>query len=420
MSSQSRKIDRIGKRFDISITLPGSKSLALRHLLIAALSEGQIHLVGIPPCDDIESMVGALHGLGVRTTSTPEGLFVDPTDLNFTSNIELDLGMSGVSLRLLCALAGLRSGTTSITGHPSLAARPNHDLLNALQLLGCEVESNQGKLPIEIKGPIRTHKVEINVERSSQFLSALLLIAPTLPDGLEISLVGNLASKSYVDLTIATMSEHGVEVTREDQSIRVEQQDYSFGTYQVEGDASAMTYHAALATVHGARTTITNLGSSSIQGDMKFLKICEELGSHVQIEPRSISLEGPTELKAVSEVDMFELPDAATTLMAVAPYLPEPIHISGLDTLPHKECDRIACPAQELAKAGINVETGSNFIDIEPAIPRPVTFATYHDHRMAMSFAVLASKIGGCWIKDPSCVNKTYPEFWNDFARYSA
>ena len=276
------------------------------------------------------------------------------------------------------------------------------------------VESKDGKLPIRIQGPITADEVSLRTDVSSQFLSALLLIAPYLPNGLTIHLSGELPSKSYVQLTLDELQKRGIRVPELSQSIHIPPASYADGTFNLEGDASAMTYHAALATIHASKVEILNVGSSSSQGDMQFLDLCTNLGSKVSFTEQSVTVQGPKQLQALDAVDMYDFPDSATTLMAIAPYLPNSIRINGLDTLPRKECDRIACPAQELKKAGIEVEYGGNYMLIQPGVPKRSSFSTYDDHRMAMSFAVLATKTEGCWIEDPDCVGKTYPQFWSD------
>ena len=415
MTTAPKLIQPIQQPFDIEIRLPGSKSIALREMLIAALTQGSSQLTGVPICDDVDAMTDALRRLGVKVETDPSGrTLVDPSHMDWSSDVVLDARMSGVSLRLLCALAGLRAGTTHLIGHRSLAARPNNDLLNALVDLGCEVESNGGKLPIKIKGPIQFNKVRLNVGTSSQYLSALLLIAPGLEQGLTIFLDGKLPSASYVGLTLASMLNHGVEVQDSQDQFKIQPTPYATGEFLVEGDASAMSYHAALATLHRSKVQVSNLGTRSLQGDVMFLKVCEQLGATVSQTLDTTVIEGTELLQPLTEVDMFQMPDAATTLMGIAPYLPGPIRITGLDTLPKKECDRIACPARELTKAGIEVEYGNDYLSIKPGKPKATTFSTYDDHRMAMSFGVLATATSGCAIENPECVGKTYPQFWDD------
>lgn len=415
MSISKRFVAGISQPFDFALRVPASKSIVLRQLAISALCSKPTTLCGFTHNDDVDAMTTALSTLKVRITTAESGrVEINPTNLDLTSDIDVDLQMSGVSLRTVCAIAGLRSGSTTIVGNPSLAARPNDDLLAALSDLGCKVESNDGKLPIRIQGPITAKEVSLRTDVSSQFLSALLLIAPYLPRGLTVHLTGELPSKSYVQLTLDELRKRGVCAPKLAKSIHIPPTSIDDGTFNLEGDASAMTYHAALATIHASRVEILNLGRSSKQGDMQFLGLCSDLGANVSFTEQSVIIQGPENLHPIDTVDMYDFPDSATTLMAIAPFLPKSIRINGLDTLPRKECDRIACPAEELRKAGIDVEYGSNFMKINPGSPKQSSFSTYDDHRMAMSFAVLATKTEGCWIEDPDCVGKTYPQFWSD------
>jgi 3-phosphoshikimate 1-carboxyvinyltransferase len=236
---------------------------------------------------------------------------------------------------------------------------------------------------------------------------------------------GDLTSKPYVDLTLDEMAKFGVRVENQNYSrLIVAEQPYRAGTIDVEGDASAASYFAALALLHGARITLTNLGARTRQGDYAFFGLCEELGARVERLPGCTVISGPAKIAAgfTRAVDMSSMPDVAPTLMMVAPFLPQATRISGLATLRVKECDRIAAPTRELRKLGIAVEEGPDWMLISPitaaaARPAVVEIDTYDDHRIAMSFGVLASKLPGLRILDPGCVAKTYPNYWRDWQR---
>ena len=423
----ARRIPRVQRAFDAAVTLPGSKSIALRHLVMAALAESPTQLAGVPRCDDVDAMVGALRQLDVRIEETgPSRIAVTPPARLPERDAALHLRLSGVSLRLLLAVAALRRGVTSFSGHGPLSARPNGDLLEALRELGCETTAApEGRLPISVSGPEHfASAVSIGTSVSSQYLSAMLLIAPRLPGGLTLHLRDALVSAPYVGITRSEMARRGVTVeTQSRRTLRVAPQRYAGGDIAIEGDASAATYHAALATLHGSKVRIDNLGTATQQGDFAFFALCERLGARVTATDASATIAGPDAMRAIERVNMEAMPDAAPTLMAMAPFLPKPIRIEGLATLPHKECDRIACPARELAKAGVRVQTAPDAIAIAPAPPsslRPARFRTYDDHRMAMSLAVFASRAGGCEVLDPGCVAKTYADFWEDFEQVYA
>ncbi len=260
---------------------------------------------------------------------------------------------------------------------------------------------------------------------SSQYLTSLLTIAPLLDGGLTIDVEGELTSKPYIDLTLDEMAKFGVRVDNQEyRRLIVRPQPYRAGTVPVEGDASAASYFAALATLHGARITLSNLGIGTRQGDYAFLGLCEKLGARVTRAADSTTIEGPRALTANFDgpVDMTSMPDVAPTLMMIAPFLSRATRITGLATLRVKECDRIAVPTRELRKLGVTVEEGPDYMVIQPLAaqpirPRVVEIETYHDHRIAMSFGVLGSRLPGLRILDPGCVAKTYPNYWRDWQR---
>lgn len=413
----ARPVARLAGPFSVALSLPGSKSIALRHILMSTLADEPTRLAGLPRCDDADAMLDAVGRLGVPVRRDGETVQVGPAPTD-EKDATLDLGMSGVSLRFLLAHAALRQTTTRFTGHAQLRRRPNQDLLAALMALGCRVESARGKVPIAIAGsawPQRSTTLRTDV--SSQFLSALLLMAPALPLGLNIRLQGERASASYVAVTAAEMARRGAAVeTVDETTVRVPPAQYRGGDVTIEGDASAATYHAALATLHGGTVTFTNLGADCKQGDYGFLSLCERAGATVTRTATATTVRGPSKLAGIGQADMASMPDAAPTLMALAPFLPAPTRITGLATLRVKECDRLAAGAAELDKAGVAVETEAAAMTIQPAATlRPTSFDTYEDHRMAMALSVLASGIGGCEIRDPGCVAKTYADYWRDF-----
>ena len=408
--------------FDLRLALPGSKSIALRQILMSALAAQPTRLAGIPKCDDVATMLRCVAQLGAVVTEDGDGTRLSPPSaaVDAAAPLELDLGMSGVSLRLLLAAAALRPATTRFVGDAQLHRRPNADLLDALRRIGCTVVSNEGRLPIAIDGPqCPGDRTRLRTKTSSQFLSALLLAAPRLPNGLAIALEDERASASYIGLTVAEMAKRGVAVrTVHANAVAVPHGEYAGGTVVVEGDASAATYFAALATLHGGCARFSNLGKHTRQGDYGFLDVCERAGAVVERRPEETIVRGPQRLDAVGDIDMAAMPDAAPTLMAMAPFLPAPTRLGGLATLRIKECDRIAAGAAELRKAGVEVEEFEAAMTIHPAGRlRPARFDTYEDHRMAMALSVLASKIGGCEVRGADCVAKTYADYWRDFGR---
>lgn len=415
-----RRIERVRRPSRVEVTLPGSKSIALRHILMSLLADAPTHLDGVPRCDDVDAMFAAVERLGAGVRRRGKAAWIQPAEQT-PGDVTLDLGMSGVSLRLLLAHAALRTTTTRFTGHAQLHRRPNADLLQALEGMGCQVSAaDGGLLPIAVTGPScpRTHTT-LRTGVTSQYLSGLLLSAPALPNGLLIHLRGERTSASYVEVTRNEMARRGVSVEDPNaNALRVPPAKYSGGEVVIEGDASAATYHAALATLHAGHVTFNNLGVCTPQGDFAFLSLCERAGAWVQRGTRTTTVQGPEQLSSIDHAEMDDMPDAAPTLMAMAPFLPTPTRLTGLATLRVKECDRLRAGTTELRKAGVRVEEEADAMTIHPAAaPRPAVFDTYEDHRMAMSLAVFASRVGGCEVRGPDCVAKTYADFWQDFQR---
>lgn len=411
--------------FHFETPLPGSKSLTLRDCGLAALADGTSVVRYPGEADDYWRMKDCLRRLGIAVDDSHEGeVRITGRGGDFgAGRVELDVGQSAVTTRLMLAFAALRPDETVIDGHVSMRKRPNKDLVDALRALGAALESTgDGYLPTTVRGTRALRgpaRVPGNI--SSQYLTSLLTIAPLIEGGLTIEVEGELTSKPYVDLTLDEMAKFGVRAENQGYArLVVPPQPYRAGAIDVEGDASAASYFAALATLHGGRITLSNLGSGTRQGDYQFFGLCERLGARVTRTPANTVIEGPRELRAGFDapVDMTSMPDVAPTLMMIAPFLNRPTRITGLATLRVKECDRIAAPTRELRKVGVSVEEGPDFMVIEPlATPsRPAEIETYHDHRIAMCFGVLGSKLPGLKILDPGCVAKTYPNYWRDWA----
>jgi 3-phosphoshikimate 1-carboxyvinyltransferase len=421
--------------FDFETPLPGSKSLTLRDCAIAALADGTSTIRYPGECDDYWRMKDCLKRLGIAVDDTQsEVVRISGRGGEFNGgDVELDVGQSAVTTRLLLALASLRPAATVIDGHISMQKRPNKDLVDALRALGATLESTRdGHLPVRVtgtrgmKGPAR-----VPGTISSQYLTSLLAIAPLIDGGLTIEVEGELTSKPYVDLTLDEMAKFGVNVENHDyRRLVARPQSYRAGEIDVEGDASAASYFAALATLHGAKITLSNLGMRTRQGDYSFFALCEKLGARVVRNADSTVIEGPRSLAVAFDgaVEMDRMPDVAPTLMMIAPFLARATRITGLATLRVKECDRIAAPTRELRKLGVMVEEGPDYMVIQPldefAKQRRanreatrVEIETYHDHRIAMSFGVLGSRLPGLRILDPGCVAKTYPNYWRDWER---
>ena len=426
-----KQIDVLTKPFQISLNLPGSKSITLRDTILASLAQGQSKLEYPAECDDFSRISQALVELGIsiRPDGSESVLITGTGGIFRPGLVHVEAGLSGTAARFLMALALLRRDETTVDGLPPLRARPNQHLVDALLALGASVSSpSYGHLPISIQGPeVSASAIHVKADRSSQYLSALLQVAPLLPSGLEIIVEGDLVSRPYIDVTLREMFRFGVVVERDGyRQFHVRHQAYQPAIVHVEGDASAASYHASLAMIHGATVTFLNLGKTSAQGDYRFLEICEMLGASVTRRDGTTTVTGPPggKLQALSgELNMEEMPDTAPTLFAIAPLIPGGGRFTGLRTLRIKECDRISVPAQQLHKIGVKTQEGPDYLVIDEFCSTPakstVVIETHDDHRIAMSFAVLGTKLGNFQIQDPACVAKSYPRFWEDLDRIS-
>ncbi|MBV9849910.1 MAG: 3-phosphoshikimate 1-carboxyvinyltransferase [Armatimonadetes bacterium] len=404
------------------VTLPGSKSITNRALLLAALADGESRLHAPLHSEDTLYMTQALRQLGGAIAETPEGdLVIQGRGGAFDAPSQpLFIGNSGTTVRFLTAAACLTPPGADVVldGVARMRERPIRDLLGALLTLGVDAESlnGHGCPPVRVRGGgLPGGACRLRGDVSSQFLSALLQVAPYARRDVQIEIVGDLVSKPYVDITQAVMRVFGVECVNEGYrrlSVRASQR-YQGRDYAVEADASNASYFLAAAAVTGGTVTLENLGSDSIQGDARFADVLERMGCRVTRGPQ-ITLTGPQRLRAI-DADMEAIPDTAQTLAVVCAFADGPSRLAGLTSLRVKETDRVQAITKELPKLGVGVEEGRDSWVIVPPADRRLHGAaidTYEDHRMAMSFAVAGLRVPGIVIRDPGCVAKTFPDFW--------
>ena len=405
-----------------SVHLPGSKSITNRALLLAALADGPSLLRAPLHSEDTFYMVQALREFGVSIEETPERDFrVIGTNGKFqTPTKPLFIGNSGTTVRFLTAAACLAPASIDIVldGVARMRERPIRDLVGALLTLGVDAEclNGHGCPPVRVRGGgLPGGKCRLRGDISSQFLTALLQVAPYACADVEIEIVGDLISKPYINITQAVMRSFGVSMENDDyHRLHVDSgQRYLGREYTIEADASNASYFLAAAAVTGGTVTLENLGSHSIQGDIRFIDVLERMGCTVT-HGETITLTGPERLRGI-DADMEAIPDMAQTLAVVAAFADSPSHITHLTSLRVKETDRVRAIAQELPKLGVRVEEGRDDWTIHPPPHGQytgATIATYEDHRMAMSFAVAGLRVPDIIIQNPSCVAKTFPDFW--------
>lgn len=283
----------------------------------------------------------------------------------------------------------------------------------ALRSAGCRVSSDG--LPMEIVGPMRGGSLTIEADVTSQFASGLLLAAPGLAEGLDLTLSGSVVSQSYLKMTVAVMDAFGAKVEQRGSNRFVVDPDarYVARDFDVEPDASAASYFFAAAAISGSRVRIGGLGKGAIQGDMAFVDVLARMGAHVEVTEHHVQVTGPNAGRLTGvDVDMRDMSDTAQTLAAIAPFASSPTRVRGIGFIRKKETDRVAAVVTELRRMGITVAEFDDGFLVEPGIPVPARIETYDDHRMAMSFAVTGLGSPGIDIVDPKCVVKTFPNYW--------
>jgi 3-phosphoshikimate 1-carboxyvinyltransferase len=403
---------------DAAVRPPGSKSITNRALLCAALAPGTSTLTGALFADDTRAMLGAITALGATVEADPAAATVTVTGVDprlGTADTTVDARQSGTTARFILPAAALRPGRTVVDGTPQLRARPAGPVLQALRELGAELPPGDF-LPATVRGPLRGGPVRVSGHISSQFLSGLLMAGPLMTEGLDVELTSALVSVPYVTMTRAVMAAFGIEVA----GLSVAPGDYRPTDYPIEPDASAASYFLGAAAVAGGRVTVRGLGPDSLQGDVAFADVLERMGATVTRTPDSLTVAVPAggTLRGV-DVDMADISDTAQTLAAVAVYADSPTRVRGIGFIRRKETDRLAAVVTELRRAGIDAVEDEDGFTINPGEPRPTRFATYEDHRMAMSLSLLGLRSPGIEISDPGCVAKTYPGFFTDLAGLS-
>ena len=424
--------------FKAQITPPGSKSLTNRALVLAALAEGTSELSNVLFADDTLVMIDCLLRLGFHVDLDRAANSVRVTGGAGsvpTSDVELFCGNSGTTIRFLTALCALGRGRYNLDGIPRMRQRPLRELGDMLRNLGVRVEylMNEGFPPVLVHADtLPGGRVRFGRSQSSQFLSAVLQVAPYARHEVRVDLEPRQTSWPYVAMTSRLMDEFGVtpELVRfpkghpdegQPKEIIVPQGRYRGTDYAIEPDASNASYFLAAAAIHpGSRVTIEGLGKRSLQGDVGFADVLHRMGADLVLGGDFITVAGTKDFEG-TVVDLSGMPDTAQTLAVAALFARGETTIRGLHTLRVKETDRVAALAKELTKLGAEVEVhGDDALTITPPQGgdiRPAEIDTYDDHRMAMSFALAGTKTPGVTIKDPACVNKTYPRFFEDLAK---
>ena len=424
-----------------TVRLPGSKSISNRVLLLAALAKGKTTIIDLLASDDTFVMLTALTSLGVKWTQQEQDPGLDAASLHQVHHVEgcggvlpnheadLFMGNAGTAIRPLTAALAVIGGDYTLHGVSRMHERPIGDLVDALNAVGTQIEytGEQGFPPLRIRrGHIHAQRIAVRGNVSSQFLTALLMVAPLMArdHAVTIEVIGELISKPYIEITLNLMRRFGVTVEQDGwQSFTVQpgQQYQSPGTIHVEGDASSASYFLAAGAIGGGPVRVEGVGRDSIQGDVRFVDALQQMGATITMGENWIEARSNGPLKAV-DLDFNHIPDAAMTIAVAALYADGTSTLRNIASWRVKETDRLAAMATELRKLGAEVEEGADYLRVTPPEEiLPATIDTYDDHRMAMCFS-LASLDGAARrgnairINDPKCVAKTFPEYFETFA----
>lgn len=420
-------LNAVFRPIDATVRIPGSKSLTNRALLLAALADGRSELDGVLIADDTRCMVTALEALGVALTFDEQSRRAQVVGRGARwepDEVDLDCGAAGTVARFLTAAVCLGHGEYFLDGSARMRQRPIGDLVTALIELGAQITfaAGAGYLPIRIQARgLRGGTVSFERPPSSQFVSALLMVAPLARGDVMIDVAGPLVSAPFVKMTLALMEQFGAAVVEQDlrRFIVPGTQRYTGQSFQIEPDGTAASYFFGAAALTGGKVTVEGLGRDSVQGDLGFLSVLQSMGCEVEQSTHSTTVVGPPEgrLRAV-HADLGAMPDVAQTLAVLALFADGPTRISNIANLRLKETDRLAALTSELEHLGAEVEMHTDGLTIRPPQhPRASAIDTFDDHRMAMSFALAGLRVDGVTIRNAECVNKTFPDFFDVWQR---
>jgi len=403
---------------DAVATVPGSKSIAHRALICAALASGDSTITGLPDGDDTQAMLQGLMLLGATISLDGAAAHIEGSiDLDLTDAITVDANLAGTTARFLTAVGALRRGSITVTGNESLRSRPMKDLHLALEQLGADVSWQNEKycLPVTVqRGESYSHSVQVAADTSSQFVTSLMLMAPILPNGLTIELTGDIISLPYIAMSASVMNSFGAHVRIADNRIIViDGGGYVGCRFAVEPDASSASYPFAAAAVVGGRVRVDGMRSNMMQGDSRFVDVLRQMGCDISEDQAGITVGRDINepLQGV-DIDMSEISDLVPTLAIVAMFAKTPTRIRNVGFIRNKESDRIGDLASEMRFLGAKVVEHEDGLEILPQALHGGSCDTHHDHRIAMAFGVAGLKVPGVIINQADVVSKSWPQFW--------
>ena len=414
--------------FSYSVKVPGSKSITNRALLLATLAEGTSVLEGVLFSDDSRHFLKCIQELGFEISVSEETQTVSVTGLGGAvpkKEASLYVGSAGTAARFITAYLGLSNGTYCMDSSEQMRRRPMSPLLNGLTDLGCEISCKEedGHFPFVLHSHgFRKYDTTVNIDHSSQFLSALMISSCLSPQDFLIRVEGS-HGMSYIEMTCRMMEQFGVHpehLIREKDGAQLHSfvtaagQHYRSLRYRIEPDASAAGYFYAMCPLLNLPIRVEHIHSDSLQGDVEFLHILERLGCRLSDQPEGILLLPPEEghFPGIT-VDMGSCSDQAITMAAIAPFADSPTTITGIGHIRYQECDRLSAIVTELSKMGIRCEADETSVTIHPGTPKPALVETYDDHRMAMGFSLIGLRCPGIVIDNPMCCRKTFENYFD-------
>ena len=415
-------ISPASRPIDAEVRVPGSKSLTNRAMCMAALASGTSTLHNALFSDDTHYFGAALRALGIEVREDADAAIISVDGQGGAipaQKADLFVGNAGTAARFLTALLALGEGCYTVDGVPRMRERPIDELLAALTAQGARItsDSEPPRMPFTICGAgLAGGHLEISGMRSSQPISALLMVAPLARTSTTVHITGELVSKPFVGMTTRLMEQFGVNAGGGSSLYIAAGQRYHPVDMVIEPDATNASYFFAAAAVTGGRVTVAGLTRSSLQGDLAFLEVLRQMRCKVRWRGDTVTVQGPAQLTGI-DVNLAPISDTAPTLAAIAPFAKAPVTIRGIAHTRLQETDRVTAMATELRRLGVPVEERDDGLRIEPAAPRPATVATYDDHRMAMAFAVTGLRAPGIAIADPGCTAKTFPDYFTRFAQ---
>ena len=414
------KVNDSKENIHVVTAVPGSKSITNRALLLASLADGTSNLSNVLFSDDSRHFLDCIQKLGINTIVSEEShkVIIHGNNTNFPDSADIYVGSAGTAARFLSATLGVAHGTYTLDSSEQMKRRPMLPLIEALQSLGCEVKylEQEGHFPFILKANgFGNDCISINIDSSSQFLSALLIASVSSDRDITINVSGT-HGMAYIEMTINMMKQFGVDVIKNNNSFIIKSgQKYNSLDYNIEPDASGAAYMYALSPLLGLTMSVKGITNNSLQGDVQFIHVLGDMGCVISESSDGDLIVAPPVDNILHgiDLDMSSFSDQAITLACIAPFASTPTTIRGIGHIRLQESDRLSAMSTELKKMGIKVDEGPDYITIYPGSPIPAEIDTYDDHRMAMSFALIGLKTPGTVINNPECCAKTFENYFD-------